>query len=45
VLLTNKKHSRIIDPLENPNRFEGDEFATGQYGDVVTAVYEALERR
>lgn len=45
VLLTNKKHSRIIDPMENPNRFEGDEFATGQYGEVVSAVYEALERR
>ncbi|MGG3575402.1 penicillin binding protein PBP4B [Bacillus gobiensis] len=45
VLLTNKKHSRIINPLENPNFFEGDEFPTGQYGEVVSAVYEALERR
>nr|MDH3155799.1 hypothetical protein [Bacillus licheniformis] len=32
VLLTNKKHSPVINPKENPNQFEGDEFATGKYG-------------
>ncbi|MCY8643165.1 penicillin binding protein PBP4B [Bacillus haynesii] len=42
VLLTNKKHSPVINPKENPNQFEGDEFATGKYGSVITAVYEAL---
>ncbi|MEC2056149.1 penicillin binding protein PBP4B [Peribacillus psychrosaccharolyticus] len=42
VLLTNKKHSPLIDPLINPNKSEGDVFNTGQYGSVVTAVYEAL---
>jgi CubicO group peptidase (beta-lactamase class C family) len=42
VLLTNKKHSPVIDPVINPNKFEGDDFATGQYKAVATAVYEAL---
>ncbi|TYR81887.1 penicillin binding protein PBP4B [Priestia megaterium] len=44
VLLTNKKHSPLIDPKENPNKFEGDVFETGQYGSVVRAVYEALNQ-
>ncbi|MGE6896925.1 penicillin binding protein PBP4B [Priestia flexa] len=43
VLLTNKKHSPLINPSENPNRFEGDVFETGQYGSVVTGVYDAIE--
>lgn len=42
VLLTNKKHSLVIDPLINPNKFVGDDYATGQYKAVATAVYEAL---
>ncbi|PLT28216.1 penicillin binding protein PBP4B [Peribacillus deserti] len=42
VLLTNKKHSPLINNKENPNRSEGDLFNTGQYGSVVTAVYESL---
>ncbi|WP_237067692.1 penicillin binding protein PBP4B [Microbulbifer guangxiensis] len=42
VLLTNKKHSALIDAEQNSNRFEGDQFATGRYGAVATAVYEAL---
>lgn len=43
VLLTNKKHSPVINPAENPNQFEGDLFSTGKYGSVITAVYEALK--
>lgn len=42
-LLTNKKHTPVIDPEENPNVFEGDQFATGSYGSVITAIYEAME--
>ncbi|MGK0699669.1 penicillin binding protein PBP4B [Priestia flexa] len=43
VLLTNKKHSPLVNPSENPNRFEGDVFETGQYGSVITGVYEAIK--
>ncbi|MFN2746328.1 penicillin binding protein PBP4B [Bacillus sp. z60-18] len=45
VLLTNKKHSPVIDPAKNPNQFEGDLFSTGKYGSVITAVYEALNNQ
>ncbi len=37
VLLTNKKHSRYY-----KGEFEGDAFSTGQYGDIVQLVYEAM---
>jgi CubicO group peptidase (beta-lactamase class C family) len=43
VLLTNKKHSPLVNPAANSNQFFGDLFTTGSYGSVVTAVYEALE--
>lgn len=43
VLLTNKKHSPLVNPAANSNQFFGDLFKTGSYGSVVTAVYEALE--
>ncbi|KUJ83736.1 penicillin binding protein PBP4B [Microbulbifer flavimaris] len=42
VLLTNKKHSPLVEPEKDSNRFAGDLFATGRYGAVATAVYEAL---
>lgn len=42
-LLTNKKHSPVAHPEENPNVFEGDQFPTGSYGSVITAIYEAME--
>ncbi|MBM7691317.1 CubicO group peptidase (beta-lactamase class C family) [Peribacillus deserti] len=42
VLLTNKKHSPLINNKENPNKSAGDVFNTGQYGSVVTGVYESL---
>ena len=42
ILLTNKKHSQLIDKTENSNRFKGDIFQTGQYGRVMSLIYEAL---
>lgn len=43
VLLTNKKHSENYGndpfPLE---KFKGDDFITGQYGGIVTLIYEAF---
>ncbi|KXZ16867.1 esterase [Bacillus nakamurai] len=42
-LLTNKKHSPVANPAENPNVFEGDLFPTGSYGSVIKAIYEAIE--
>ncbi|MFD9628282.1 penicillin binding protein PBP4B [Peribacillus muralis] len=43
VLLTNKKHSPLVNPVANSNQFYGDLFKTGSYGSVVTAIYEALD--
>ncbi|WP_226703378.1 penicillin binding protein PBP4B [Microbulbifer elongatus] len=43
VLLTNKKHSPVIATGSNAGRFIGDYFATGRYGEVVSAVYQAME--
>lgn len=42
ILLTNKKHSPIPNPVKSPNTFEGDAFETGRYGSIVSMVYEAL---
>ncbi|MBT2574712.1 penicillin binding protein PBP4B [Bacillus sp. ISL-51] len=42
-LLTNKKHSPVANPAENPNVFEEDLFPTGSYGSVIKAIYEAIE--
>jgi len=43
VLLTNKKHSEMIGndpfPLE---KFKGDGYLTGQYGTIVSMIYEAF---
>ncbi|MGD7008232.1 penicillin binding protein PBP4B [Metabacillus sp. 84] len=44
VLLTNKKHSPLVNAAADSNTFEGDQFQTGKYGSVVTAVYEAMLR-
>lgn len=43
VLLTNRKHSPVLDNKKNPNKFEGDTFGISTYGPVVQRVYEALE--
>ncbi|WP_411217760.1 penicillin binding protein PBP4B [Terribacillus saccharophilus] len=43
VLLTNKKHSPVLDPDQNRNSFAGDEYDTGKYGPVIQAIYEAIK--
>ncbi|WP_295802226.1 penicillin binding protein PBP4B [uncultured Microbulbifer sp.] len=43
VLLTNKKHSPVIKTGKNTGRFIGDFFAVGRYGEVVSAVYAAMD--
>jgi serine-type D-Ala-D-Ala carboxypeptidase len=43
VLLTNKKHTPVVNPEQNSNLFAGDAYATGDYGPVVQAVYEAMK--
>ena len=43
VLLTNKKHSPVLKPAENPDRFVGDTLPLGSYTALVRMVYEALE--
>ncbi|SNZ02503.1 CubicO group peptidase, beta-lactamase class C family [Terribacillus aidingensis] len=43
VLLTNKKHTPVVNPEQNSNLFAGDEYATGDYGPVVQAIYEAMK--
>ncbi|MFC0270241.1 penicillin binding protein PBP4B [Metabacillus herbersteinensis] len=45
VLLTNKKHSPLVNPEVNSNQFFGDLFSTGSYGSVVTTIYDALETK
>lgn len=37
VLLTNKRHTRVIE-----GKFVGDQFATGQYREVINLVYQAI---
>ncbi|WP_280635596.1 penicillin binding protein PBP4B [Bacillus sp. 165] len=41
-LLTNKKHSPVINPIKSPNTFAGDTFHTGKYTSVISGIYEAL---
>ncbi|MDQ0272092.1 penicillin binding protein PBP4B [Cytobacillus purgationiresistens] len=43
-LLTNKKHSKVINPSKEPNKFHGDTYGISEYGNVVKAVYEAMIR-
>ncbi|MGE8079455.1 penicillin binding protein PBP4B [Peribacillus loiseleuriae] len=42
-LLTNKKHSAVIDHLVDSNWFYGDMFSISTYGSVISKVYEALQ--
>lgn len=42
ILLTNKKHSKVVNPAKDDNTFVGDNFETGKYGSVESLVYEAL---
>jgi len=41
VLLTNKKHTEIID-TEDGKKFKGDTFETGKYGSIISLIYEAF---
>jgi len=41
VLLTNKKHSPMIE-TDQGLVFSGDQFQTGQYGSIISLVYEAF---
>ncbi|KAB2338830.1 penicillin binding protein PBP4B [Cytobacillus depressus] len=41
-LLTNKKHSPVIDPIADSNKFYGDTYDISQYGSIITAIYEAM---
>ena len=41
-LLTNKKHSAVIDHLVDSNWFYGDMFCISTYGSVIDKIYEAL---
>jgi N-acetylmuramoyl-L-alanine amidase len=42
ILLTNARHSPIVEDEEGEIVFTGKEFETGKYGSVVALVYEAL---
>nr|WP_010130295.1 penicillin binding protein PBP4B [Microbulbifer agarilyticus] len=42
VLLTNKKHSPVIQTGSSAGKFIGDFFPVGRYGEVVSAVYRAM---
>ncbi|MCP4273349.1 MAG: hypothetical protein GY781_15560, partial [Gammaproteobacteria bacterium] len=49
VLLTNKKHSPMIESQDDSDNgeevhyaFSGDDFETGKYGSIVTLIYEAF---
>lgn len=41
-LLTNKRHSHVIDPQKNPNVFAGDQSAISNYGKVIDLIYKAI---
>ena len=43
VLLTNKKHSPVIDTGENRYYFSGDRFETGMYGSIMSKIYQAMQ--
>lgn len=42
ILLTNKKHSPVVNPAKNTSTFVGDSFETGKYGSIMSLIYEAL---
>ena len=42
VLLTNKKHSPILDEGDNSYYFAGDRFETGMYGSIMSKIYQAM---
>lgn len=42
VLLTNRKHTPVLDKEKNPHKFVGDTYDIGGYGKVVEKVYESF---
>ncbi|NVK58030.1 MAG: penicillin binding protein PBP4B [Alteromonadaceae bacterium] len=45
ILLTNSRHSPIVEEQENRPHFTGKQFETGKYGSIVSLVYEAVLNR
>ncbi|OFI32468.1 N-acetylmuramoyl-L-alanine amidase [Alteromonas lipolytica] len=42
ILLTNARHSPIVEEVEDELQFTGKQFETGRYGSIVSLVYEAV---
>ena len=42
ILLTNKRHTPVVDLDEDNYGFKGDEFELGRYGSIISLVYEAI---
>lgn len=42
ILLTNARHSPIVEEVEDDLQFTGKQFETGRYGSIVSLVYEAV---
>ena len=40
--LTNRKHTRVVDPGKNPNLFYGDTLPAGKYRIIVNEIYREL---
>lgn len=40
--LTNRKHSKVLKPRDNPYRFLGDILWAGQYRNIINEIYTAL---
>lgn len=42
IYLTNRKHSKVLNPKINPHRFLGDILWAGQYKNIMNEIYTAL---
>lgn len=42
ILLTNAKHTKVVDNIKNPNKFFGDLFYTKKYGAITTMLIDAF---
>ncbi|ALS99123.1 penicillin binding protein PBP4B [Lacimicrobium alkaliphilum] len=45
VLLTNRRHTPVVDLEEDLYGFKGDEFELGRYGSIISLIYEAVLSR
>ncbi len=43
IYLTNRKHSRVLNPAVNQHRFLGDVLWAGQYKNIMNEIYRSLE--